>query len=402
MANTAPEIPQAATIDYEELTQAEKQKVDTIKSQINVEDTNGIIQYGVASQSKISSFSDTVLDNIRNKDTGYVGEILSDLIVKIKDVNVDSLSSDQGFFSKLFGGIKNAWNHFVSRYESVSVNIEKITDELEKSRIQLLRDVTMLDSLFQKNLEYLKELDLFIIAGTLKLKELQEVTLPELQKKAQASTDPFDAQRANDFVQLINRFEKKLHDLKLSRMLSIQSGPQIRLIQNNDQVLVEKIQSSILTTIPLWKNQIIIAISLYRQQKSLELQKSVTDTTNQLLQKNSEMLKMGTIGVAKESERGLVEVETLKKINSDLITTIEETIKIQAEGRTKRAQAEVELKKMETELKEKLISVKQGAAGQSAAETSSEFQTLGEQQKSAAMDTQEIEIVPLKQKDQNG
>ena len=400
MSDATAGAPAINTIDFDELTPAEKDKVNSIKNQINVEDTNAIIQYGVSSQSKISGFSDTVLDSIRNKDTGYVGEILSDLIVKIKDIDVESLSTDQGFFSKLFGGIKNAWNHFVTRYESVSVNIEKITDELETSRIQLLKDITMLDMLFQKNLEYLKELDFFIIAGEIKIKELREVTLPEIQKKALASNDPFDAQRAQDFGQLINRFEKKLYDLKLSRMLSIQTGPQIRLIQNNDQVLVEKMQSSILTTIPLWKNQIIIAISLYRQQKSLELQKSVTDTTNQLLQKNSEMLKMGTISVAKESERGIVEVETLKKINTDLISTIEETIKIQEEGRTKRAQAEVELKKMEGELKDKLVSAKSGAPA-AAKEDASNYTKLSTPQ-ATPMDMPETEITPLKPKDQNG
>jgi uncharacterized protein YaaN involved in tellurite resistance len=223
----------------------------------------------------------------------------------------------------------------------------------------LLRDVTLLDSLYVKNLGYLKQLDYYIIAGTVKLEELKNKVLPEMKEQAQNSQDAVDAQRVNDMNQLINRFEKKLHDLKLSRMISVQTAPQVRLIQNNDQVLVEKIQSSILNTIPLWKNQIIIAITLFRQKKALAIQKEVTDTTNELLLKNSQMLKDTSIGVAKEAERGIVEIETLKKVNKDLIDTIEETIKIQQEGSVKRQQAEAELLSMENELKQKLINVKQ-------------------------------------------
>jgi uncharacterized protein YaaN involved in tellurite resistance len=222
----------------------------------------------------------------------------------------------------------------------------------------LLRDITMLDQLYEKNLEYLKDLDLFIAAGIMKLEELRAARLPELEAAAKASNDPADAQKLNDFNQFLVRFEKKLHDLKLSRMIAIQTAPQVRLIQNNDQALVEKIQSSILTTIPLWKNQIVIAISLLRQRKALGVQKAVTDATNELLTKNSEMLKAGSVAVAAETERGIVEIETLKKVNDDLISTIEETIRIQEDGKAKRAQAETELRQLESDLKNKLAAIR--------------------------------------------
>ena len=221
-----------------------------------------------------------------------------------------------------------------------------------------MKDITLLDGLYAKNLDYLRELSVYIAAGQMKLSELREKTLPELQAKAEASKDPMDAQRMQDFNQFLDRFDKKLYDLKLTRMVSIQTAPQVRLIQNSDQLLVEKIQSSILNTIPLWKNQIVIAISLFRQKKALDLQKEVTKTTNELLSKNSEMLKQGTVEVARESERGIVEIETLQKVNTDLISTIEETLRIQEEGRTKRQQAEGELARMEGELKARLTTIK--------------------------------------------
>jgi uncharacterized protein YaaN involved in tellurite resistance len=221
-----------------------------------------------------------------------------------------------------------------------------------------MRDITLLDNLFEKNYDYLKELDLYIIAGEQLLAELDKTVIPEFKARAEKSQDPLDAQKLQDMQQFLSRFEKKLHDLKLSRMVSIQTAPQIRLIQNNNQLLVEKIQTSILNTIPLWKNQVIIAITLFRQKKSLSLQKEVSDTTNELLKKNSEMLKGSSIEIAKESERGIVDIETLQKVNTDLISTIEETLKIQQDGRQKRAQAEEQLKKMEGELKQKLMEVK--------------------------------------------
>lgn len=347
-------------VDVNRLDPADLQKAKEIAKTINMTDSQAIIQYGVGAQSKISQFSDTILNQIRNKDSGYVGEVLGDLVGKIKEVDVDSVSTEKSFLKSIpiIGNLVNSFQKFVQRYEKLSLQIEKIIAELDMARMNLLKDITLLDTLYQKNLEYLKELDVYIAAGQMKLEELKLNVLPEMQSKAQMSGDPMEAQKLQDFIQFINRFEKKLHDLKLSRMIAIQTAPQIRLIQNNNQVLVEKIQSSILNTIPLWKNQIVIAISLVRQKKALEVQRQVTDATNDLLLKNSEMLKISTIGVAKESERGIVDIDTLKKVNADLISTIEETLKIQQDGKAKRIAAEAELTKMEAELKQKLQSVK--------------------------------------------
>lgn len=335
---------------------AEQEKAKAVAAGIDLADTQAVIQFGAGAQGRIASFADTILTEIRNKDSGYVGEVLGGLVMKIKEIDVGSLGAGGSFWSNipLIGGLVDSVRRFIARYEKLSVQIEKIVMELETARMNLLKDITMLDALFGKNVEYLKDLDIVIAAGKLKIEEVRERVLPELKATADASDDPADAQRLQDMNQLLNRFEKKLHDLQLSRMISIQTGPQIRLIQNNDQALVEKIQSSILTTIPLWKNQIIIAISLFRQKKALELQKQVTDTTNELLTKNAEMLKAGSIGVARESERGIVEIETLKKVNEDLISTIEETLKIQKEGREKRTAAETELRRMEDDLKARL------------------------------------------------
>ncbi len=341
------------------LAPAELEKAKAVAAGIDLADTQAVIQFGAGAQGRIASFADTILGEIRNKDSGNVGEVLGGLVLRIKEIDVGSLGTGGNFWSNipLLGGLVDSVRRFITRYEKLSVQIEKIVMELETARMNMLKDITLLDSLFGKNGEYLKELDIIIAAGKLKIDEVRERVLPELKAQADASNDPADAQRLQDMNQLLNRFEKKVHDLQLSRMISIQTGPQIRLIQNNDQILVEKIQSSILTTIPLWKNQVIIAISLFRQKKTLELQKQVTDTTNELLMKNSEMLKDGSVGVARESERGIVEIETLKKVNDDLISTIEETLKIQKEGREKRTAAESEIRRMEDELKARLKTV---------------------------------------------
>ena len=361
MSDLVPQNEQQKVVELSKLPADAQNRARDLATQINVEDSNAIVQYGVGAQSNISSFADTILNEIRNKDSGYVGEVLSGLVGKIRDVDVGGSSGDTGFFGQIVGGIKRKIEAFIARYEKLSTQIDRIVNELETARMNLLKDITLLDNLYDKNADYLQDLDVYIAAGQLKVQELREVKLPELQKKAEESNDPVDAQRLQDFSQMINRFEKKLHDLLLSRMISIQTSPQIRLIQNNNQTLVEKIQSSIMNTIPLWKNQIIIAISLFRQKKALEIQREVADTTNDLLAKNSAMLKETSLGVARESERGIVEIETLKKVNDDLISTIEETLQIQNEGRQKRAAAEQELVKLEGELKTKLKQVNTGA-----------------------------------------
>lgn len=345
-------------VKLEDLKPGQQEQAKSVAAQINIEDPSAITQYGVGAQKNIAGFADTILSEIRAKDAGYVGETLTELVVNIKEVGVDKLTS-KGFVDgvPILKRLAKAMRKFTARYNKLSTQIEKITSDLETARMNLLKDITMLENLFEKNIEYLDELDIYIAAGQIKLEEAKNEMLPKLQKQAEESGDPLDAQKVQDFAQFINRFDKKLHDLKLSRMISLQTGPQIRLIQNNNQTLVEKIQSSIMNTIPLWKNQIIIAISLFRQKKALEVQQKVTDTTNELLKKNSEMLKQGSIEVAKESERGIVEIETLKKVNSDLISTIEETLQIQEEGRVKRMEAERDLVKMEEELKTKLKDV---------------------------------------------
>jgi uncharacterized protein YaaN involved in tellurite resistance len=350
---------ETAVVDLSSLSAEDRQRAAQIMAQINVEDSQAIIQYGVGAQSKISGFADTMLGELRAKDAGYVGDVLTNLVVKIKEVNTGSLMG-KGGIAGVIGNLAGAFKRFIARYEKLSVQIEKILDDLDRARMNLLKDITLLDGLYAKNLDYLHELDVYIAAGQEKLTELRAKTLPELQAKAAATKDPMDAQRLQDFNQFLDRFDKKLHDLKLSRMVSIQTAPQVRLIQGADQLLVEKIQSSILNTIPLWKNQIVIAISIFRQKKAVELQKEVSRTTNELLARNAEMLKQGTLDVARESERGIVEIETLQKVNTDLITTIEEALKIQQEGRTKRAAAETELARMEGELKQRLTSIRGG------------------------------------------
>lgn len=361
MEGAVQEIKKEASVS--DLNEEQKKKVEQIMTQIDINDSQGIIQYGVGAQSNISTFADNILDQVKAKDAGEAGAVLTDLMLTVKKIDVESLSSES-MMSKipLLGGLFDGAKKFVAQYQSIEHHIEEITDEMTKARMQLLKDITLLDSLYEKNKEYLTELELFILAGELKLKELQEKTLPEVKAKAETSKDTLDAQKVQDLAQMINRFEKKVHDLKLSRMIAIQTLPQVRLIQNNDQLLVEKIQSSILNTIPLWKNQVVIAISLFRQKKALEMQKEVTQTTNDLLTSNSELLKTGSIEIAKESEKGIVEIETLKKVHTNLISTIDETLKIQAEGKTKRAQAEVEIQKLESELKNKLTQVKESGA----------------------------------------
>ena len=329
-------------------------KAKDIAKSIKIEDSNAIIQYGIGAQKNISGFADSMLESIRVKDAGNVGQSLTDLVFKIKDAGVGDLTMEKkGFLAGLFGGIQR----FIAKYEKLETQIDKIVDQLNSSRMTLLRDITMLDQLFAKNNEYLGDLDVYLAAGQIKLDDLKANDLPALEAKAKASSDALDAQKLNDFTSFIHRFEKKLYDLKLSRIVAIQTAPQVRLIQNNDQALVEKIQSSIMTTIPLWKNQIVIAIALFRQKNAVKVQTAVDDATNDLLLKNSEMLKQGSIEVAQANERGIIEIETLKATNANLIETLESTIKIHEEGQAKRAAAEVELAQIEADLKNKLIEI---------------------------------------------
>lgn len=347
-------------VQVQNLTEDQRKQLENVKATINIKDSQGILSYGSAVQSNLSSFANTTIENIKAKDTGYVGDMLTGLMLKVKDVNVDSIGTDRGFISHipLLNNLVNSAKKFLARYEKLSVEIDNIVNELDKAQINLMRDIKMFDTLYYKNTDYIKNLEILIIAGGLKLKEVKEEDLPNLKIKAETTNDPIDAQEYNDMQQKVVKFERKLDDIRRTKMIAVQNAPQIRLIQASDEALVEKIQSSIVNTIPLWKNQIIIALGLVRQKKALELQKSVTDTTNELLSKNSEMLKQGTIDIQKESERGIVEIETLKKVNADLISTIEETIKIQEDGRNRRIKAEKDIADMEQELKVKLMSIK--------------------------------------------
>lgn len=346
--------------EIQNYTSEQQAKIKEITETINVQDNHFILQYGVEAQKNISSFADNMLSEVRAKDAGYVGEIMKNLMFKIRELNVDGLTPKRkGFLSRipLLGSAVDEVEKFIAKYQKLSGDIESIVNELEYAKDQLMRDIIMFDYLYQKNGEYFQQLDIYIAAGKLKLREIYEEVLPKLKEKGEQSNDAFDIQQYNDMAQLTNRFEKKIHDLQLSRTIAIQTAPQIRLIQNNNQVMVEKIQSSVLNTIPLWKNQMIIALGLLRQSKVLQLQREVTETTNDMLIKNSEMLKDSTIGVARESERGIVEIETLKKVHEDLLHTIEEVIHVQEEGRSKRQAAEVELQNIERALKNKLMSM---------------------------------------------
>ncbi|BDA80483.1 tellurium resistance protein [Leptospira kobayashii] len=343
-----------------QLTPEDLKKVRELADQIKLNDPNDIIQYGSSVQARVSEFADSVLAEIKTKDAGYAGELLNNLLFKVKDLDLDSLTGEGGTLSKipLIGGLFNSAKKFLAKFEDLHSQIEKIVEELHNARTNLTKDITLLQALYEKNLEYFKDIQVYIAAGDQKVKELRDKILPEMLAKAQAQGDTLASQKYQDMVQMADRFEKKIHDLKLSRILSLQTGPQIRLIQNGNQVLVEKIQSSILNTIPLWKNQIVIALGLLRQKKALQAQQEVSKTTNDLLQKNAEMLKTGTVEIAKESEKGIIEIETLKKVNQQLIDTINETLKIQEDGRQKRKTAEQELVKIESDIKQKLLESK--------------------------------------------
>ena len=347
----------------EELTPTERAEVEKIKDELDLTDSAAIIDFGTTAQKNIADFSDSILCNVRAKDSSYVGELLGELLTNVK--SFEPKSSDGGFLKKLplVSSLVGKAETMMQGYEKVSVQVEKVKTSLQKARMLMMKDVTMLDTLFAKNLEYFKTLELYIRAGEEKMREMREVTLPKLRAQAAASSDPMAAQVVSDFESSVERFEKKVHDLKISKTISIQTAPQIRLIQNNDKVLIDRVQSAIYNSIPLWKNQMVIALGLANQKKVLEMQHSVNEMTNDLLKKNAEMLKIGTIETAKENERSIVDIETVRKVNDDLVTTIEETLKIQQDGRTKRRAAEAELVELEGRLKKALESTLDGRSG---------------------------------------
>ncbi len=342
------------TQQIETLTPAEKAKVQSIKDSINLMDSSTPLTFGAPAQKEIAQFSDSILSKVRTKDSGQVGELLGDLVAKVKGFDVGEKKS---FVSKIpiLGSLVEKGENVLQGYEKLSVHVERIQAGLERSKVKLMEDVVMFDTLYEKNLSYFKDLQLYIRAGEEKLDEMRTVTLPKLKAQAAQKNDPMAVQVVADFEQSVDRFEKKIHDLKLSKTIAIQTAPQIRLIQNNDRVLIDRVQAAIYHTIPLWKNQMVIALGLSRQREVIEMQRAVADATNDLLRRNAELLKQNTVDTAKENERGIVDIETVKKVNEDLISTIEETMRIQQEGRQKRAAAERELIAIEGKLKDALL-----------------------------------------------
>ena len=338
------------------LNEEEKKQVADFSKQIDITKINAILQYGSSAQNKVADFSEQTLKNVRTKDLDSVGDTLEDLIKELKGFQAND--EDDGFFSKLFKKGANSVSNLKVKYDSAEANVDKIVKILEDHQVTLLRDINLLDQLYEKNLVNQKELTMYILAGYKKLDEVKNNDLPKALEKAKESNDPNDAQVANDLNNAINRFEKKLHDLELTRAVSVQTGPQIRLIQNNDTAMVEKIQSTLVNTIPLWKSQMLIALGISHSKEALKAQNEVGEMTNRMLKENAENLKQATINTAKESERGIVDIETLTDTNKKLIETLEEVSKIQSEGREKRAAAQIELRKIETELQNKLTDIK--------------------------------------------
>lgn len=345
-----------------ELSPEEQKMVNDFAAQIDITNTQQVLQFGAGCQKKIADFSETALSNVRTKDMGEVGEMLTQVVAELK--SIDDGEESKGFF----GMIKkktNQLSNMKARYDKAEVNVNKISDALEAHQVTLLKDVAMLDKMYELNLNYFKELSMYILAGKQKLKDAQEKELPALVAKAEQSKLPEDTQAARDYAEMCNRFEKKIHDLELTRTVSLQMAPQIRLIQNNDTVMSDKIQSTLVNTIPLWKSQMVIAIGLNHSTDAARAQREVSDMTNELLKKNAENLKVATLETAKESERGIVDIETLKSTNQTLITTLDEVLKIQEDGREKRRNAEVELQKLESDMREKLLELSRRNTAQS-------------------------------------
>lgn len=353
----APQMPAAqkeeTALDDSVLTEEERRIVDTFAQQIDLTNSAVVLQYGAGTQKKMADFSASALENVKSKDLGEVGELLSGVVCELKNFDEEEEKGFLGIFKKASNRIES----MKAKYAKAEANVNEIVKALESHQVQLLKDVAILDKMYELNLTYFKELSMYILAGKKKLAEVRNTSLAELMQKAQTTGLPEDAQAAKDLDSMCNRFEKKIHDLELTRMISIQTAPQIRLVQNNDTLMVEKIQSTIVNTIPLWKSQMVIALGVEHSTQAAAAQRQVTDMTNELLRKNAEKLKVATVETARESERGIVDMETLKATNESLITTLDEVMNIQKEGRQKRMEAEAELKNMEQELKAKLLQI---------------------------------------------
>ncbi len=351
-AKPAPE----AGPDLSALTPAEQKAVLDFAEKIDLTNSGMVLQYGAAAQKNIANFSESTLNNVRTKDMGELGDMVSALVAELK-----GFSAEEEEKKGLFGKLKKTTNGLQTmkiKYDKAEANVDKIAGQLEAHQVTLMKDIALLDQMYEKNLEYFKQLTMYILAGEKKLAQERATTLVEMYSKAQTSGLPEDAQAANDYANMCDRFEKKLYDLKLTREISIQMGPQIRMIQNNDTLMTEKIQTSLVNTIPLWKSQMVLALGISHSKQAMEAQRAVSDMTNNLLKKNADMLKMATIETAKESERGIVDIETLQHTNQSLISTLDEVVQIQTEGRQKRKEAEVELRRIEGELKQKLLEVR--------------------------------------------
>lgn len=335
------------------LSEEEQQMVDSLAEKINLENTTQILQYGAGTQKKMADFSDKALENVRAQDLGEVGELIASVVGELKDFDAEEERGLFGFFRKQADKVETIKN----RYSKAEANVEKITEALEQHQVRLLKDSAMLDKMYEQNLLYFKELSMYILAGKKSLAKTREGHLRELEEKAAATGLPEDAQAAKDLDSKCGRFEKKLHDLELTRMISLQTAPQIRLVQNNDTTMVEKIQTTIVNTIPLWKSQMVLALGIAHSTEAAQAQRQVTDLTNELLRKNAEALHMASVETAKESERGIVDLETLKKTNGDLIQTLDDVMRIQKEGRIRRQEAELEMHRMEEDLKRKLLEI---------------------------------------------
>ena len=345
---------QEPALDENILTEEERRTVDAFAKQIDLTDSTMVLQYGAGTQKKMADFSESALENVRSKDLGEVGELLSGVVKELKDFDEEE---EKGFFG-IFKKASNRIESMKAKYAKAEANVNEIVKVLEKHQVQLMKDTALLDKMYELNLTYFKELSMYILAGKKKLQEVRGTQLAELMSRAQASGLPEDAQAAKDLNSLCDRFEKKIHDLELTRMISIQTAPQIRLVQNNDTLMAEKIQSTIVNTIPLWKSQMVLALGVEHSTQAAQAQRQVTDMTNELLRKNAEKLKMATVDTARESERGIVDMETLKATNESLISTLDEVMNIQREGRQKRQEAEAELRTMEQELKNKLLEIR--------------------------------------------